>query len=196
MRCLFDIIVSPKGERYNNIKKIGDSELVLNSEIFHHQYTNRQAIVKQTPLAIPTPIKIGDEIIVHHNVFRRYYDIRGEEKNGRSFLNENEFLIEHDQVYAYKRHGEWNCLNGYCFIQPIKNTNIFNNQKEEPLKGIVRYTDGTVEKDSLVGFKPDSEYEFVINGIRMYRVLSKFITIKYEYQGNEEAYNPSWAQSC
>mgnify|MGYP003131803747 CR=1 FL=1 len=194
MKCLFDFVVTPKGERYNNTKKIGDSELVLNSEIFNHKFTNRQAIVKKTPLAITSPIRINDEIIVHHNVFRRYHDIRGKEKNGRSFFNENEFLIEHDQVYAYKRDGVWKCLQGYCFVQPIKNTNIFSDQKEEPLKGIVKYTDGTVKKDSLVGFTPHSEYEFTIDGVRMYRVLSKFITIKYEYQGNEEAYNPSWAQ--
>ena len=36
--------------------------------------------------------------------------------------------------------------------------------------------------------------EEVIDGDRLYRVMNKFITIKYEYQGNEEAYNPSWAQ--
>ena len=27
----------------------------------------------------------------------------------------------------------------------------------------------------------------------MYRVPTNQITIKYEYQGNEEEYNPSWA---
>ena len=30
---------------------------------------------------------------------------------------------------------------------------------------------------------------------RLYRVMTQFITIKYEYQGNEEEYNPSWAES-
>ena len=39
------------------------------------------------------------------------------------------------------------------------------------------------------------EEENILEGKRLYRVLNKFITIKYEYQGNEEAYNPSWAQS-
>ena len=29
----------------NNKKKIGDSELILNTEIFNHQYVNREAIV-------------------------------------------------------------------------------------------------------------------------------------------------------
>ena len=58
--------------------------------------------------------------------------------------------------------------------------------------GIVKHSDGTVAKGSLVGFKPNSECEVIINNERLYRVLSKFITIQYEYQGKEEEYNPSW----
>ena len=58
--------------------------------------------------------------------------------------------------------------------------------------GIVKHSDGTVKKGSLVGFKPNGEYEFIIDNERLYRVLSKFITIQYEYKGQEEEYNPSW----
>ena len=49
-----------------------------------------------------------------------------------------------------------------------------------------------LKQGDLVGFRPTSEYEFVIDNKRLYRVLSHFITIKYEYQGQEEEYNPSW----
>ena len=59
--------------------------------------------------------------------------------------------------------------------------------------GVVKYTDGTIEKNSLVGFHASGQYEFVIDGQRLYRVLSNLITIQYEYQGDEETYNPSWA---
>ena len=52
-----------------------------------------------------------------------------------------------------------------------------------------------VEGGDLIGYKPKTECEFVIDGERLYRVLSNFITIKYEYQGDEEEYNPSWAES-
>ena len=58
-----------------------------------------------------------------------------------------------------------------------------------------KYSDGTVNVNELIGFTPNSEYEFIVDGERLYRVLSKFITIKYEYQGDEKEYNPSWAQS-
>ena len=79
-------------------------------------------------------------------------------------------------------------------MQPIENTDIFSLDKEKPLIGIVKYSSIYKEGD-IVGFCPSSEYEFVINGDRLYRVLSNLITMKYEYQGNEKAYNPSWAQS-
>ena len=52
-----------------------------------------------------------------------------------------------------------------------------------------------INKNDLVGFMPSSEYEFIVDGERMYRVLTKFISIKYEYQGDETEYNPSWLQS-
>ena len=60
-------------------------------------------------------------------------------------------------------------------------------------KPVIVNTDGTVSTNDLIGFRPNSEYEFVFEGKRLYRVLSNFITIKYEYQGNEEEYNPSWS---
>ena len=81
------------------------------------------------------------------------------------------------------------------FLKPLKAVDQFNIECEKPLQGIVKYSDGTVKVNDLIGFRPSSEYEFIIDGERLYRVLSNFITIKYEYQGDEEEYNPSWAQS-
>ena len=80
MRSLYNFVVEPKGERYNNTKKVGDSELILNTEIFNHQYVNREAVVISTPLIGNTDIKPGDTVIVHHNVFRRWHNVKGIEK--------------------------------------------------------------------------------------------------------------------
>jgi hypothetical protein len=115
------------------------------------------------------------------------------EKNSKSYFDEKTYLVKEDQIYLYKRDSKWNCPKGFCFVQPLKNKDIFNQKEERPLVGIVKYTDGTVDVEDLVGFTPNSEYEFVFEGKRLYRVYSKFITIKYEYKGDEEAYNPSWA---
>jgi hypothetical protein len=201
MQGLYDYIIKPLGERYNNSVEVGDKSLILNTEIFNHQFVNREAIVISVPKAIDTEIKAGDVVIVHHNVFRRWHNIKGVEKNSRSYYKEDQYFVKHDQIFAYKRpsawsrfkESKWKALKGYCFIKPIKSTDKFSIEKEKPLVGIVKYTDGFLNVGDLVGFKPNAEYEFVIGGERMYRVMSSFITIKYEYQGDEEEYNPSWA---
>jgi len=195
MKSIYNFVVKPKGERYNNTKKVGDSELILNTEIFNHQYINREAIVISTPIIGNTDIKPGDTVIVHHNVFRRWHNQYGVEKNSRSYFNECTYFIANDQIYLYKRKNKWLAPKGYCFVKPLKAVDKFNIEKEKPLQGVVKYSDGTVNVNDLVGFTPNSEYEFIVDGEKLYRVLSKFITIKYEYQGNEETYNPSWAKS-
>ena len=195
MKSVYNFVVTPKGERYNNKKKVGDSELILNTEIYNHQFVNRTAIVKSIPIIGDTDIQPGDEVIVHHNVFRRWHNVKGIEKNSRSFFDENTYLINQDQIFLYKRNNTWKAPKGYCFVKPLKAIDQFNIESEKPLQGIVKYSDGTVEVNELIGFKPSSEYEFIVDGERLYRVLSNFITIKYEYQGDEEEYNPSWAKS-
>ena len=197
MKSVYNFVVTPIGERYNNTKKVEGGDLILNTEIFNHQFVNRVAKVISTPIVGDTGIEPGDTVIIHHNVFRRWHNVKGIEKNSRSYFNEDTYFITQDQIFLYKRDGEWNAPKGFCFIKPLKETDDpLNINIERPLIGVVKYSDGTVEVNELVGFRPNSEYEFVIDGERLYRVLSNFITIKYEYQGDEEEYNPSWAQSC
>jgi hypothetical protein len=197
MRGIYNFIIKPKGNRYNNIKNVDDKELILNTEIFNHQYVNREAVVLQAPIVNKTQIKKGDNIIVHHNVFRRWHNIKGVEKNSRSWIKKNQYTVFQDQIFAYKRNKNWKSLEGYCFVKPIKSIDKFSVEKERPLIGIIKYTDNTIKdikQNDLVGFTPHSEYEFIIDGERLYRVLTNSISIKYEYQGDEEEYNPSWAQ--
>ena len=196
MKAPFDFVIEPKGSRYNNTKKVGGKDLILNTEVYNHQFVNREAIVKSVPTAFKTEIQPGDTIITHHNVFRRWHDVKGIERNSRSFFNEKTYLVKEDQVFLYKRDNEeWKVPKGYCFVQPIKDKKYLGIDQEESCIGVVKYTDGTYKIDDLVGFMPFSTYEFIIDGKRLYRVMTKFITIKYEYQGNEEEYNPSWAES-
>ena len=194
MKSYKDFIISPIGYRYSNSKKVGDKNLILNTEIFNHQFVNRKAKVIATPLLFQSPLNEGDEVMVHHNIFRRWHDVKGVERNSRSYWKENKYIISEDQIYLYKRKN-WIAMPGYSFVQPIKSNNEFSSEHEQPLVGIIKYTDGNFNINSLVGFTPNSEYEFIVEGKRLYRVLNKFITIKYGYQGNEEEYNPSWAQS-
>ena len=193
MRSISDFIIKPKNKRYNNTKQIDGSELLLNSEISDHRYVSRNAIVLALPIAYKGNIKIGNEIIVHHNIFRRWYDVRGIERNSRSYYKENKYFVKPDQIFLYKRNNKWQTPEGYCFIKPIVSNNII--EKEVPLRGIVKHVDKEltdIEKEDLIGFTPSSEYEFIIGGERLYRVPTNSISIKYERQGNEKEYNPSW----
>ena len=201
MKSIFNFIIKPKVNRYNNIKKIDNKELILNTEIFSHQYVSRVGVVLETPTAYKTNIKVGDEVIVHHNVFRRWHNQNDEEKNSRNYFEEDKYFVYIDQIFAYKANNKWEALDGYCFVKPIEKIEssiIKNNEKERPLIGVLKYLNNNLKKtglkqNDLVGFTPESEYEFVIEKEKLYRILTKDITIKYEYQGDEKEYNPSWA---
>ena len=56
MKSVYNFVVTPKGERYNNTKEVEGGELVLNTEIFNHQYINREAIVISKPIIGDTDI--------------------------------------------------------------------------------------------------------------------------------------------
>ena len=193
MKSVYNFVVTPVGERYNNTKKVEGGDLILNTEIYNHQFVNRVAKVISIPIIGDTDILPGDNVIIHFNVFRRWNNVEGVEKNSRSYFNESTYFITQDQIFLYKRNGEWNAPKGYCFIKPLKAIDQFNVDEERPSIGIVKYSDGTVKEGDLIGYKPKTECEFIIDGDRLYRVLSNLITIKYEHQGDEEEYNPSWA---
>ena len=197
MKSIFNFVVEPIGGRYNNTKKIDGQDLILNTQMFTHQSVNRLGLVKQVPIIGNHTIKVGDHVIVHHNVFRRFHDVRGEEKNSKSYIDDENYLCNVDQVYAYKRNSKWTPTIGYAFVKPIESNYIYSTQKEQPLKGVLKIIQDNshLKEGDLVGFTPNSEYEFVIDGERLYRVRSKNLTIKYEYQGDEVEYNPSWTQS-
>jgi len=195
MQSLFNFIVKPKNERYDNKKYIDGQELLLNTEISDHRYISRIGIVTAIPKSEKTEIQVGDDVILHHNVFRRWYDVRGKERNSRSYYKEDEYFVTSDQIFLYKRNGKWQAPKGFCFVKPILSNNILLNEKEVPLRGIIKYVDkelNDIEKEDLVGFTPSSEYEFIVDGERLYRVPTNSISIKYERQGTEKEYNPSW----
>lgn len=103
MRSVYDFIIKPVGKRYDNEVKVGEHTLITNSSIESFKHVNNIAEVVETPVAFATPIRKGDLIMVHHNVFRVFYDMKGIKKNSRSFLKDDLFFCAVDQVYLYKR---------------------------------------------------------------------------------------------
>ena len=200
MKSLFDFIVEPVGQRYSNEVKVGDKSLIINTKVESFKDVNNIAKVIQVPKVYKTSIKIGDLIMIHHNVFRRWYNIRGEEKNSKAYFKDNLYFVQPDQVYLYKRKDNWKAFANRCFIAPLRDEVEIHNVLEQNLIGILKYGNSALEalginEGDLVGYTPDGEYDFVVDGKRLYCMKSNDIVIKHERQGNEEEYNPRWAHS-
>ena len=69
MKSVYNFVITPKGERYNNTTKVGGKDLIVNTEIYNHQFVNREAIVLSTPvIGEDLGIKPGDTVITHFKV--------------------------------------------------------------------------------------------------------------------------------
>ena len=200
MKSLYDFIVKPVGDKYKNTVKIAGKDVVINTKIENWKFVNRLAKVVETPLAFKSGIKKGDIVVIHQNVFRTFYDMKGNKKKSRSYFENDLYFCGLDQVYLYKNKNGWNTVGNRCFITPIKSNDSLTLDKEASLIGILKYGNKSLEAleinpGDIVGYTPNGEWEFLVEGKRLYCMKSNDIVIKYEHQGNEEEYNPSWAAS-
>ena len=198
MRSLYDFIIKPLGDRYENEIKLGNKTLVLNTKIESFKSVNNLAVVVETPKAFKTNIKKGDIIVIHHNVFRVFYDMKGVKKNSRSYFKDDLYFCAVDQIYLYKNTEDWKSFGDRCFVMPLKNEDILTNDKEQKLIGILKYGNNSlkalnINPGDVVGFTPNSEWDFIVDEQRVFCMKSNDIVIKYEHQGNQVEYNPSWA---
>ena len=196
MQSLYYFIVKPLNDRYDNTRRVAGTDLIINSGIEDHRFISKKAVVVSTPAAYTTKINIGDEVYVHHNVFRRWYDQKDRERNSSTYFKDDLYFVIPEQIYMYnlKPHLD------YCFVKPLKNQSFLEHRKEQPNVGIVKYSNKSLEAlgitpETLITFTPDSEFEFIIDGERLYCMKSNDIALTHEYQGNEEENNPSWAKS-
>ena len=186
MRSPFFFIAKPvNGKRYDNTRDIEGIELIVSTSEEDHKFSNRYAEVVSLPLGYTGNIEPGDILLVHHNVFKYYNDIKGRQKSGRSFFRDDNFFIEPEQFFLYKKGSTWNAYDRYCFVKPIPaiDSNIKKPFSEEPLMAIMKYPNEYlknkgVNAGDLVCFKPDSEYEFEVDGEKLYRMYDHQITIK------------------
>ena len=194
MKSLYSFIVKPLNKRYNNEKQIGDKTLIINTTIENHRFVSKEAVVVSVPAAYSSPIKVGDKVYVHHNLFRIWYDQKGNIRNSSTYFKDDLYFASPDQIYMYNN----KCHLNYCFVKPILNKDLLSTDKEQPNVGILKYSNTFLEAlkitpGTLVTFTPNSEFEFIINNERLYCMKSNDIAITHEYEGNEKEYNPSWA---
>jgi len=185
MKSLYKFIIKPYDQRYDNVKQVDGKELILNSDISEFKYVSKKAVVVSTPTAFDTNIKKGDVVYVHHNIFRKWYDQKGVQRSSGSYFKDDLYFASIDQIYMY----EGKCHLDYCFVKPIKNTSNLRTSKEKEHFGILKYSNKLLEAvglvpGSLVIFTPNSEFEFIIDGEKLYCMKSKDIAVTYESQRN------------
>lgn len=186
MRSPFFFIAKPVGgKRYSNTKDFGGIELIVSTSEEDYKFSNRFAEVVELPLGYKGPIEPGDTLLVHHNVFKYYNDMKGRQKSGKSFFKDDLFFIESEQFYMFKKGSSWNAYDRYCFVKPIPpaESHIKKPFSEEPLMGIMKYPneyllERGIKEGDMVCFSPDSEYEFTVDEEKLYRMYDHQITIK------------------
>ena len=186
MKSPFYFVVKPcKGKRYDNTKEISGVDIIVSTSEEDHKFSNRYAEVIELPARYDGPIKRGDILLVHHNVFKFYNDMKGRQKSGRAFFRDDVFLVDSEQFFLYKRDGSWMPYSKYCFVKPIPATESYIKKpfSEEPLMGLMKYSNEYlkskgVNEGDFVCFCPDSEYEFNVDGEKLYRIYDNQITIK------------------
>ena len=195
MKSLYYFIVKPLNNRYDNTRTVAGSDLIINTGIEDHKFISKKAVVVSTPAVYTTKINIGDELYIHHNIFRRWYDQKGRERNSSTYFKDDLYFVSLEQIYMYNLKSHLD----YCFVKPLKNQSVLENRKEQPNVGIVKYSNKSLEDlgitpETLITFTPNSEFEFIIEGERLYCMKSNDIALTHEYEGNEIENNPSWAK--
>ena len=176
-------IVRPfDGQRYDAKRKYGDIEFVISSSQEDHTVTNRIGVVESLPICYDGDISIGDFVIVHHNVFRIYYDMKGRERSSWNHYKDDIFMVELDQIFLYGK-DKWMAPYPFCFVEPIENDNsdfMLTTDTEKYLHGYMRYVpeNRDIKSGDIVSFRPESEYEFRIDSKKLYRMKLSNICLK------------------
>lgn len=182
MKSTFYYLVTPlDGKEFSSVGKNG---LILGANIEDHQNTQRLARVVGLPAGDDSGIQEGDVLLVHHNTFRTYYDIRGVARKSSGFVKDKLYYVEPDRIYMHIKDGKEIVFGPYSFVRPIKRETEgfqFSTRAEKELIGEVALIDDRFSKEEkvmvgdVVTFTKDSEYEFRINEDRYYRVPTKNI---------------------
>lgn len=178
MKTLYSYLVKPHGGRYNNEKH----GLIINSTIDEKDYkhVNRIAEVIATP-ASGGLLQEGDLVIVHHNVFRKWWNVTGKLSNGGSYVKKDQYSLYEDQIFAYNRGDGWISTEDYCFVEPFEKDDdilITYVGKEALNEGKIAFSNpilasqGVNEGDTVV-FSEGSEYEFNIDGKKLYKMSAQ-----------------------
>lgn len=176
MQAPQSFIVTPKHRRYKEGKKMGDVVFETVSSVEDAKDVSKEAIVVALPMNYDGDIEVGDEVIIHHNIFRSYYDVQGKLKQSRAHLYDEYFQVIPEELFLYKKKGEWFPNEDFCFVAPI--TIDEDSLLEQGLEhtGVV-WASNEHKEGIRVGFTPESEYEVWVDGLLLYRMRDRDICL-------------------
>lgn len=179
-------IVSPlNNEKFVTEKKVGDKKLIINTSIEHAKFSNRIGIVQSLPLLYEGNIQVGDQVVVQHNVFRTYFDGQGKTRESDNYIKENLYQVLPELIFLIIRGEEIISVDHFVFVEPIVEEKKWIGAVEQQHVGIVKYSNKLLEESGVfsgdkIAFKTDSEYEFIINDQRLYRMRTRNILAKLD----------------
>ena len=113
----WDYLIKPYGKQYNNTKKIANLEFTVNTSIEDATFVNRLGIVCAVPNGGQIPL--DSIVVVHHNVFRTYLDMKGRKRKSNEYFRDEQYLVNPNRIYMYNEGDGWKTTEEYCFINPI-----------------------------------------------------------------------------
>ena len=118
MKPRWDYLIKPKGKEYNNTKKIAGLDFIVNTTIEDAKFVNRLGIVCASPKN--SEIKKGSVVVVHHNVFRTYLDMKGNKRKSNEYFRDELYLVPEERIYMYDDGSGWKPTKDFCFISPVE----------------------------------------------------------------------------
>lgn len=170
MKSPESFIVTPKERRYKSAIEVGNVKLETVTSIENAKDVSMEAIVVALPLNYEGEIEVGDDLIIHHNIFRDYYNQHGNLTHSRAFLHDGLYHAIPEEVFCYKKGDEWKPCPNVCLVLPLTEDDI------SLLEGVFLPHTGTIylsnthKGKSPIGFTPESEYEVWIDNVMYYKM--------------------------
>lgn len=184
MQVTDQFIVTPKGGNlFVTEKQIGGHKMIVNTSIEDAKNVNRVGIVLALPMVYDGNIRIGDEVILQHNVFRDWFDMKGITRKSNHHLKDNLFSVDEELIFLINRNNKFIAVNQFCFIEPIFEEERWVGKVEQMHIGHVKFGNEKLKNQGVfdgdkIAFAKDSEYTFEIDGERLYRVRTPNILAK------------------
>ncbi len=181
LKSPFRIGIKPKdGNQYINELEIGDVKLVVNTSIEEADDVQRIGVVFSLPIHYKGDLLIGDEVVVHHNVFRTTLTDQGIPMQSTFHFMDDMYFVDNDMIFLRISKGVISSYNDNVFVTPIVEETLWEGQKLVERQGIIAISNdklrsqGIVENSKIV-FRKFCEYKFNIFGMELYKMSDKRI---------------------